>query len=323
MLRNSVLLNRVTQSSIVRVVGVETGDVPKNTIPQVLQRVKQLMEQKTSLDTGVKMNEYTNPGPVVNTVYFPKHGEVGQISIDSFGGDFDPKSLVDLDYFLSELFSGLRVPKQYFNQTGDSAGFDGGESLAIISSQYAKAVKHIQNIFLQALTDLINVLLIDKGEDEKVGKFKLRMQEPTTKEEVARRENLSSEIGIVNDTMSLIADVDDPVVKLKILKSMLTNVISNTEVIDLLQQEVDKLETQNEGDSGGEDIGEDVISDEGTEEVSDSSPLGLDTGTETSGGGGEEVPMETGGEEETSDTGNEETLPTPGELGVGDMSVNG
>ena len=77
LLKNSVLLNRITQSSVFRLVEIETGDVPKTTVPQVLQRFKQLFEQKTALNTSVQMNEYTNPGPIINTVYLPKHGEVG------------------------------------------------------------------------------------------------------------------------------------------------------------------------------------------------------------------------------------------------------
>ena len=325
LLKNSVLLNRITQSSVFRLVEIETGDVPKTTVPQVLQRFKQLFEQKTALNTSVQMNEYTNPGPIINTVYLPKHGEVGQVNVQTFGGDPDPKSLVDLEYFDDEVFAGLRVPKQFFARTGDSAGFDGGESLAIISSQYAKAVKHIQNIFIQTMTDLLNILLIDKGEEDMIGKFKLRMQEPTTKEEVARRENLSSEISIVSDTMNLVADIDDPVIKLKMLKSLLSNAISNTEVIDLIQQQVDKLEQQEEDNATAEMSGEETATEEGGEEtISDSTPLDLggeetstETPTETT-----ETPTETSTETtSTEETSSEETLPTPGELGVGDMSV--
>ena len=33
LLKNSVLLNRITQSSVFRLVEIETGEVPKNTVP--------------------------------------------------------------------------------------------------------------------------------------------------------------------------------------------------------------------------------------------------------------------------------------------------
>ena len=73
----------------------------------------------------------------------------------------------------------LRVPKQYFGDTDDSAGFNGGESLSLISSRYAKMVKRIQNVICQIVTDIVNLMLIDKHLTKYVNKFTIRMQNPT------------------------------------------------------------------------------------------------------------------------------------------------
>ena len=40
LLENSVLLNRVTKSSIVRIIGVEVGDMPKEMVGPHLQGIK-------------------------------------------------------------------------------------------------------------------------------------------------------------------------------------------------------------------------------------------------------------------------------------------
>lgn len=47
LLENSVILNRVTKSSLVRVIGVEVGDMPKEMVGPHLQGIKSLMEQKS------------------------------------------------------------------------------------------------------------------------------------------------------------------------------------------------------------------------------------------------------------------------------------
>ena len=44
LLENSVLLNRVTKSSIVRLISVEVGDMPKEMIAAHLQGIKSLIE---------------------------------------------------------------------------------------------------------------------------------------------------------------------------------------------------------------------------------------------------------------------------------------
>ena len=263
LLENSILLNRISKSSIVRVIGVEVGDMPKENVAQHLLGIKQLVEQKAAFNEGKSMSEYTNPGPIENNIYVPTKNGVGALSTQQIGGDVDVKSLADLDYFKNKFFGALRVPKQYFGDTDDAAGFSGGESLSLISSRYAKMVKRIQNTILQALTDAINLMLLDKGLNTYINKFTLHMQTPTTSEEKDRRENVTSKIAVVSDIMNLLSDIDDVASKLKILKSLLANVVTDSEIIDILQEEIDKLENDNlendnldnvESDDNAEDI---------------------------------------------------------------------
>ena len=259
LLENSVLLNRITKSSIVRVINVEVGDMPKENVGPHLNGIKNLIEQKSALNEGTGLNEYTNPGPVENNVYVPTRGGQGALSTQQIGGDVDVKSLADLDYFKNKFFGALRVPKQYFGDTDDGAGFNGGTSLSIISSRYAKMVKRIQNTILQALTDAINLMLLDKGLDSYVNKFELHMLPPTTQEEIDRRESLSSKIQITTDVMNTLSDIEDPITKLKILKSLLSTVITDTDVTNTLGEYIEKVER--EAAQSEEDATQDASSD--------------------------------------------------------------
>ena len=252
LLESSVLLNRVTKSSVVRAIGVEVGDMPKDMVQNHLMGIKRLIEQKASLDTGNSMNEYTNPGPVENNIYIPTHDGVGALSVQQIGGDVNVGQLTDLDYFRDKLFSGLQVPKQYFGWTEDGAGFNGGQSLSIISSRYAKTVKHIQNTLIQTLTDAINLILFDRGLTRYINKFKLCMLAPTTQEELDRRESTSGKVQLAGDIMNMLTDIEDTSTKLKILKSLLSDIIADPEVIQLIQQEIDKLDkAAEEAEAGG------------------------------------------------------------------------
>ena len=238
LMENTVLLNRITKSALVRILTVEVGDMPSEQITPFIQRLKSKIEQKSAINVGKNINEYTNPGPIENTIYIPTHEGVGAISAQTIGGDFDPKSLTDLDYFQNKFYGALRVPKQFFNQTDDSTGFNGGTSLAIISARYGKAIKKIQNVFCQMITDLINIYLYDKKLVKYVNKFKIRMQAPVTQEELDRRENMRNRMGVVNDVMSQINGVvKDEIIKLKIFKSLISDTVTNPEVIDLLQEQ--------------------------------------------------------------------------------------
>ena len=491
LLQQSVMLNRVTQSSVIRVIGVEVGDMPKEMIGPHIRGIKNMIEQKAAIMTGNNMSEYTNPGPTINTIYIPKHEGVGDINIQSIGGDVDVKGLADLDYFMNQMFGALRVPKQFFClrgdtnilllnghkvtikemfdhkedyigkgimgckedgtldpttiknimltnpstdfiriyldngefvdvtenhrmmlrdgkfeeaknikigdslmpyydsirggrrfvldnklgkflpqyrvdaesvqevpivqkideyvpecnhkvvniehidveepafdievtsdshtfalpcgifvhncQTDDAAGFSGGESLALISSRYAKSVKRIQNALIQMVTDAINILLIDRGLPNYVNKFKLKMQQPTTKEEKERKEMVETKVRFVESVNGLLSDVDDQILKLKITKTLLSDAIQNNEVITLLQDQIDQLEhdAKEEVTSDGEEITD------GLSEEENSMPL--DLGSDL--GGVEPI----SGEEERSEpyeAPDNGELPTPSDLGI-------
>ena len=318
LLENSILLNRVTKSSLVRVIGVEVGDMPKEMVQPHLQGIKSLIEQKSSLDAGNSMNEYTNPGPVENNVYIPTRNGQGAITMSQVGGDVQVGQLTDLDYFRDRLFGGLGVPKQYFGFTEDGAGFNGGQSLSIISSRYAKRVVRIQNTILQALTDAINLMLIDRGLKGYVNKYKLHMLPPITQGDLDRRENLSAKVQLTRDTMDMLADIEAPAVKLEILKNLMSSYITDPDILHLIQGEIDKLNNEEEEapeeetGSGEEDLfglGEEPEEEFGGEGGGQFATDFIDNLGETPT---EETPEEAPIEEPAG----EEALPTPASLGL-------
>ena len=253
LLENSLLLNRITKSSILRIIGVEVGDMDKTQVGPHLMNIKQLIEQKSAIDVGTSMEEYTNPGPVENNIYVPTHNGIGSISTQQVGGDVDVKSLADLDYFKDRFYTALRIPKQYLGDTDDATGFNGGTALSIISNRYAKMIKRIQNVVIQCITDAVNLMLLDKQLDSYVNKFELHMLPPATEEDATRRDNQANEIQVIRDIMDLLGDVEDSSAKLEILKILLSNVISDSDILQILSDEVERLEAEGAQDTSSEE----------------------------------------------------------------------
>ena len=242
LLEASVLLSRVTRSGIVRKVAVEVGDMPKEQVQQTLRRVKELFEQRSAYVEGGSMSEYTNPSPVENFIYYATHNGQGNITVESVGGDFDPKQLTDLDWWNNKFYASYGIPKQYFGWTEDGAGFNGGSSLSIISSVYAKGVKRIQNTILQAITDAINLILLNKGCKAYLNNFVLRMQAPITLEEQTFRSNFSDRVTAISNVNSLFSDVEDKARRLTILKSLVGSLHLGDEIVAEIQKEIEAAE---------------------------------------------------------------------------------
>ena len=253
LMENSILLSRVTRSSITRAIQMEVGDMPQNQVANVTQRVKTLLEQKSSIETGTKMSEYTNPGPVENIVILPTRNGKGAINMTQIGGDYDPKTLTDLDHFVNKLAGGLKIPKPLLGFTDDSTGFNGGTSLTILNSDYGKAIKKMQKALIQMVTDAINLILIDKGKNSMINNFKIMMQVPVTQEEIDLKNDLSSSLRNISDIMTTLGDIDDQASRIKILKLLLSETLSNQEITNILSEYIDKLEKDASEDEDKED----------------------------------------------------------------------
>lgn len=305
LLENSLLLNRITKSSILRIIGVEVGDMDKTSVGPHLMNIKQLIEQKAAFDVGNSMEEYTNPGPIENNIYVPTHNGIGAISTQQVGGDVDVKGLADLDYFKDRFYTSLRIPKQYLGDTDDSTGFNGGTALSIISNRYAKMIKRIQNTVVQCLTDVVNLMILDKKNDSYINKFTLHMLPPATEEDATRRDNQSSEIQLISDVMNLLQDMESSSAKLSILKLMLSNVISDAQVLQIIQDEIDKLEEEGS-----------------TSDVESEDDMDININNSFDSGGGSDFDMgdmfgsseQSSSNEQPPESSDEMVLPTPGEL---------
>ena len=114
LMEDSVLLNRVTRSAITRILQIEVGDMPKPQVKEKLRQIKMMNEQKNFMD--MKSGEFSNqasPGPVDNVIYVPTRNGNGAITMTSLGGDVDPKSLIDLEYYKQKESGALGIPLAY------------------------------------------------------------------------------------------------------------------------------------------------------------------------------------------------------------------
>ena len=244
LLESAVLLSRITRSGIVRKVGVEVGDMSKEQVQATLRRVKELFEQKAAYNTDKAFSEYNNPGAVENFIYYATHNGQGAITVESVGGDFDPKQLTDLDWWNNKFYSSFGIPKQYFGWTDDGAGFNGGSALTVISSVYSKGVKRVQNCILQMITDAINLFLLDRGCKAFLNNFTLKMRAPLTQEEISYRESFTSKVSALSNVNSLFTDVENKARRLQILKSLLATIEIGGDVLEAVQKEIEAAEEE-------------------------------------------------------------------------------
>lgn len=323
LLEASVLLNRVTKSSIVRLINVEVGDMPKENVAKTLMGIKQMIEQKAAINKGSGMSEYTNPGPIENNVYVPTHDGVGAISTTQIGGDVDVKSLADLEWYLNKLYGSLQVPKNFFSQNDDAAGFNGGQSLTIISSRYAKTVKHVQNILTQLLKDIFNLILLDKGLDSYINNFEVHIQPPVTQEDIDRMENQSTKVQLSRDIMDMLSDIEDAPARLKILKSLMKNIVTDPDIIKELDEQIELAIAEKEPAEEVEQNNTDSDDDSEIFSLKDEDESSITNDSEDTEKSDNDMYTDINTEEgDTSEKSYDTILPSPDQLGIDLVNID-
>ena len=289
LLEDSMLLNRVTRSSIIRLLQLEVGDMPKSQVSLQLKRLKNLIEQKNMTDKNQgTFYSQAAPGPMDNVVYTTTRNGKGTISMNNIGGDVDVKSISDVDYFSNKLYGGLKIPKQFLGQDIDG-GLGNGTSLTKIDSRYARTIKRIQNAYIQGIITLINLYAIDKNLDNYVNSFTIKMTSPATVEDSERDEQMSSKMQLISDFIDLLGDSYSIETKKEIFEYMVSTYIGDSTISEKLKD--DKPESEEPEESEG-DFGESS----GSTDFSSDVDVNIDSGFE------EPEELETTGPEEFGST---------------------
>lgn len=262
LMEDSILLNRVTRSAITRILQVEVGDMPKTQVREKLRQIKMMIEQKNFMDTdsGVFANQ-ASPGPVDNIIYVPTRNGNGAITASTIGGDVDPKTLIDIEYYQQKEAGGLNIPLSYLKaQSGDGGGLSSGTALTKLDNRYARTIKRIQTAYTEGIQTLLNLFAYRKGLIKYVNNFKVRMLSPSTIEDSDRDEQLEQRIRMVSELVGLYTGnelYDQDTVK-SIINYLTSSFLNKPEISKVIEREESKQseeETPQSEESSAEDIG--------------------------------------------------------------------
>lgn len=236
LLEDSLILNRLTRSPLIRLLEIELGNMPKAEVNNYVRRVKNLLEQHISLDTLTgHYKSFNAPGPVDNIIYFPVRNGKGSVNVNNLGGDVNIRDIVDIDYFKNKRAGALRIPKAYLGDDMEGSGLSNGGSLTRYDIRYARTVKRVQLAYIRSITTLLNLFFIDKRLDY-VNKFTVRMTSPSTQEDLERNELILSNADLVSSLMSLIESLEGGTQK-EVLMYLITNILKMPEISEIVERD--------------------------------------------------------------------------------------
>lgn len=253
LLEDSLSLNRLTRSSIIRILEVEVGNKPQNEINATLRRVKNSIEQKIAMDKNAgRYQSYQSPGPIDNILYFPTKNGKGSINVNTIGGDVNVRDIADIDYFNNKRAAALKIPKAYLGEDMEGSGLSNGGSLTRQSIKYARVIQRIQRAYIRAITTMLNLFFYDKGLDY-INKFEVRMTSPSTQEDLERNELVNGNIDLVKNIMDLTDSLEGDTQK-KVLVDLINNVMKMPDIASIIKEDTtpeEEIDIDVTGGGGG------------------------------------------------------------------------
>ena len=244
---DSVLLERITKSSITRVIQLELGDMPEQ------QKKKKLRELKNQIEQQIILNKesgdiQSRPGaqPVENIIYTTTKNGKGTISTVNIGGDAEIGSMDDIEQSENKVYGALLTPKALLGADMDGSGLSNGGSLTEMNATYARRIKRGQVALCSGIKTLINIFAISEGLYNVVDNFEVKLTPIITIEDNRRDELLQNKVRNVNDMISLfdgIEQIDDDV-KLKMLIQWASKYLNQQEIVDIINDFLKSLENE-------------------------------------------------------------------------------
>lgn len=206
-LEASLIAARTERSTLFRIFKLNAGDLDEQQANSFVQEFKSSVETRESFDKNRGYDARQSPISMNSNLYVTVRPDgKGEIEMTPIGGDFDPKSIIDIESQRNKLFGALQIPKAYMGFEEGISGGIGNQSLARIDIRYAKNIKRVMNILKSGVKKMCVHYLISNGRGHLQNDFKIEMTNVLSEEEKDRKDNISGNLETLAKLKELLPD---------------------------------------------------------------------------------------------------------------------
>ena len=200
LMKDAMLLHRITRAPEKRVFYVDIGNLPPNEVDGYMERLKQKMQKTPFVDKNTgEYNLRYNMMNVMEDFYIPQRGANSNTKIETTKG-LEYNAIEDVNFLRDEMLAALKVPKAFF---GFEKDLTGKATLAAEDIRFARTVERIQRIVASELYKIALVHLYVQGYDgETLTNFELSLTTPSIIYE-------QEKVALWKEKISLAKDIQD------------------------------------------------------------------------------------------------------------------
>lgn len=248
LLEDALLLASMTR--VVKFINVECGNAEDNEIRDILQQVKDAIEQQLALNTSTgDAQSFVNPQSPNNLIYLPRVNQQDAISVTDLNmaesSESDNKLL---EYYQNKKLSVLGIPKEAMNYNSAEGLGGAGSVMSQRSALYANCLQRLQNAYIQGWREAINTYFEQKQLSGFIDKFDLHMSPILTEMSSVQFEKRDAALGqasTIIDILKALGVTDKDNYKGAVTE-LLSDVLPTTSA-NVQSWKVDVKTTENEG----------------------------------------------------------------------------
>ena len=207
LLEDSVLLSSL--SRVVKFINVECGNAEEEEAKKTLETIKDMIEQKYSMNTSTgDAQSYIDPQSPNNLIFLTKINGQDPISITDLNmadaTDADNKLL---EYYQNKKLSVLGVPKEAMNFSSSEGLGGAGAVMSQRSALYANSLMRLETAYKEGWRKALNTYFVQHGLSGYVDKYQLNMNPILTQMSTVSFERRDAAIGQAQTIVDLLKNI--------------------------------------------------------------------------------------------------------------------
>ena len=209
---DSLLMARLTRGVIKYLYKLKVDGTNMEAVNELIDLYSQTLKKARALNTNpsaLNYDEKANSLTVMEDLFIPVWGDVGDLQIEKLGEDADIRWIVDIEELRNQLSCALRCPLSLLGGfTKEASGALGSEAMEQLDYRFARSARRLQRALINGITRLCQIHLAYRNFDPDPKLFQVCMSETSTAEEEHVRKSLESGITTVRSIIDIAKDVD-------------------------------------------------------------------------------------------------------------------
>lgn len=209
---DSLLLARVTRGVIKYLYKLKVDGTNMEAVNELIDLYSTTLKKARALNTNpnaLNYDEKANSLTVMEDIFIPVWGDVGDLTIDTIGESADIRWIVDIEELRNQLSCAVRCPLSLLGgYTKEASGALGSEAMEALDYRFARSARRLQRALINGITRLCQIHLAYKNLDPDPKLFKVCMSETSTAEEEHVRKALESGTTTIRSIIDIAKEID-------------------------------------------------------------------------------------------------------------------